>query len=319
MNAKAIIPLALAVVLGLVAAILVRNAIAHKNAANAPATNLVSVVVAKHDLDPGSEIGKDDVIVSKVSADAAAGQVFSDPTQLEGRVLTAPIVKGQAILETLLAPSGTGAGLQALVPPGFRAMTMEVTEFSGVGGMLRPGCHIDVISVMHDDKSGQTVARTILQNVQISAVGHNVSSNPPPATDGSSAPPQNSNAITLLLTPRQSQLLQLALMSSRPWFVLRSTRDGKELPIEGTTMAELRGGEQSEPVADVTPTPNQTIQTQAIAPIPTEDTQPATIKRTVQIIRGTTESQVTFVLPNPRAVTDAPTEQAIPDLSPAVH
>ncbi len=117
MNMKAVIPLVLAVVLGLVAAILVRNAIKHKNQAPTLASNLVTVVVAKQPADPGHQLTKEDVAVSKVPADAAPGQVFSDPNQLVGRVVTTPLVKGQAILETLLAPIGTGAGLQALVPP----------------------------------------------------------------------------------------------------------------------------------------------------------------------------------------------------------
>ena len=49
------------------------------------------------------------------------------------------------------------------------------------------------------------------------------------------------NNITLLCTPKQAQTLQLATMAGRPWFVLRSGSDGKELPLDGTTMAELRG------------------------------------------------------------------------------
>src|SRR4051812_20608156 len=170
MNMKAVIPLFLAMVLGLVAAFMVKNAIAHRTSPQQQATNLVTVVVAKQNVEPGHLIGKDDVVTSKLPADAAPGQIFADPNQLVGRVTTTPLLKGQAILETLLAPSGAGAGLQALVPPGMRAITLEVSEFSGVGGMLTPGSRVDVISIVRDQKSTEAIARTILQNIKIQAV-----------------------------------------------------------------------------------------------------------------------------------------------------
>ena len=108
MNAKAVVPLILAVVLGLVAALLVKNAISRKSSPSNQG-NLVTVVVAKQNIDPGGQLTKEDLVVSKVPADAAPGQVFSDPNQLVGRVATTPLLKGQTILETFLAPTGTAA------------------------------------------------------------------------------------------------------------------------------------------------------------------------------------------------------------------
>jgi pilus assembly protein CpaB len=313
MNVKAMIPLGLAGVLGLVAAVLVRNAIAHKASVSAPATNLVSVVVAKQDIEPGHDLTLEDLSISKVPAETAPGQIFSDPAQLVGRVVTTQLLKDQTILETLLAPTGTGAGLQALVPLGMRAMTLQVNEYSGVGGMLCPGCHIDVISVLNDEKTHESIARTILQDLKISAVGHSFTPNPTPPGPGESAPPP-SNAITVLCTPKQAQVLQLALIAGRPWFVLRSTDDGKELPVEGTTMAELRGdSDQNTAVAEApVALPSRTISTEAAVPV---DAPPAVTKRIVQILRGGAESQVTFIIPVPPAGVSV---DATPDLAPAV-
>jgi pilus assembly protein CpaB len=295
MNAKAIVPLVLAVVLGLVAALLVRNAMTHKT----PITqgNLVTVVVAKQSVEPGRQLAKEDLMVSQVPTDAAPGQVFSDPAQLVGRVPTTSLVKGQAILETLLAPTGTGAGLQSLLPPGMRAMTLEVNEFTGVGGMMTVGCHVDLMGIIKDPKTGDAISRTILQNLKVEAIGRSVSNTPP--ADGQ-APPPPSNAITLLCTPHQAQIIQLALITSRPWFVLRSTRDGQELPLEGTTMAELRDDDNSnESFASAPPPP-----TDGSTPAPPVDTTPfVSNKRTIQIFRGGAESQVTITIAGSRGVT----------------
>ena len=110
MNAKTMIPLGLAVVLGLVAAKLVVSAVQHKPVASTNASNLVTVVVAKRDAAPGTPLGKDDLTTAKVPADAAPGQVFAAADQLVGRVPTTPLVRGQTILEQFLAPAGAGAG-----------------------------------------------------------------------------------------------------------------------------------------------------------------------------------------------------------------
>ena len=301
MNMKAVIPLSLAVILGLVAAILVRNAIARNKSGPSVASNLVTVVVAKGDVEPGKELAKEDLSVSKIPVEAAPGQIFSDPAQLVGRVVTTPLVKGETILESLLAPTGTGSGLQALVPPGMRAITLEINQFSGVGGMLQPGCRVDVLSLLNDNKTHESVSRTILQNIKITAVGRSTSATPPVDANGNPLPPAND--ITLLCTPHQAQVLELAALTGRPWFVLRSMRDGEESPMEGTTLAELRG-DDTQGNNDSAP---QVVQTN-VTPTPTAqptsfDAAPSTIKRTVQVIRGGADSHVTFVLPAPRGIT----------------
>ena len=61
--------------------------------------------------------------------------------------------------------------------------------------------------------------------------------------NGNPLPPAND--ITLLCTPHQAQVLELAALTGRPWFVLRSMRDGEEAPMEGTTLAELRGDDDA--------------------------------------------------------------------------
>jgi pilus assembly protein CpaB len=226
-----------------------------------------------------------------------------------GRVVTTPLVKGQAILETLLAPSGTGSGLQSLIPPGMRAMTLEVSEYTGVGGMMTPGCHLDLIGIVKDPKTGESISRTILQNLKVQAIGHNVSSTPP--ADGTPPPP--SNALTLLCTPHQAQIIQLALITGRPWFVMRATKDGQELPLEGTTMAELRDGDNSDSYAAVPAQPTDGTTATTTPPV-VDTTSYMPSKRTVQIFRGGTESTVTITVAGSRGVTaGADTSPAVPN------
>jgi pilus assembly protein CpaB len=336
MNTKALVPLSLAVVLGLTAALMVRAAMSHKQAVVTNPGNLVTVAVAKLDADPGHVLTIDDLTTARLPADALPAGVFSDPAQLVGRVATATVVKGQTILETMLAPNGSAGGLAAVVPPGLRAVTLEVSEFSGVGGMLEPGCRVDILSVMGDAAKKGSVARTILQNIKVTACGRNIV--PPRPVAGQPAPPP-SNSVTLLVTPKQAQILQLASNTGRPCLVLRSSREKPdELSLDSTTLAELQGnptdgadpiGEQPAVATDQTaqqpaiPTTNPTAAT-ATAATPGDAAPaaiPAMIRRTVTVFNGDTESRVSVMVPNPRAmVIDSNVDGfATPAITPDAH
>jgi len=293
MNMKTVIPLGLAVILGLIAAVLVRNAIAHRSSASPNNSNLVSVVVASQDVDPGTALTKEQLVVAKVPAEIAPGHVFSDPNQLVGRVVTSPLAKGQTLMETLLASSGSGAGLQALIPPGMRALTLEVNEFSSVGGFIEPGCRVDLISTLNDPKTHEVCSKTILQNIKVTAIGRSVTA-PKPAEGQPAAPP--SNSVTLLVTPKQAQTLELACTQGRPWLALRSFRDNTEARLEPTPASMLRDDVQDSGETAIT---NQTPGSKNwLTPV----ADPTTIRRTVTFIKNGVESQVTFAVPAPASV-----------------
>lgn len=313
MNMKTVIPLGLAIVLGLVAAILVRNTISHHNSAATSNSNMVAVVVAKGDVEPGKALDKEDLVIARVPAEIAPGHVFSDPNQLVGRVVISPLSKGQTIMESLLAVAGTGSGLQALIPPGMRAVTLEVSEFSSVGGMLEPGCRVDLVSTMNDPKVHEAMAKTVLQNVKITAIGRSMS--PPHPVDGQPMPPPSNN-VTLLLTPKQVQTLELAQMSSRPWLVLRSSRDNVEQQLEPTPLAMLRGEPAADGVdnsAQIQPTAGPATPINPFQPVDQVIEQaPTTIKRTVIFIHGGVETTQTIMVPAPRTDTAATVDQLKP-------
>lgn len=299
MNTKRIIPLALALVLGLISARMVVKIIQSKSvaqAANGP--KLVKVVVAARDLPAGEDLTNDDVTAGEIVADSAPGTTFADPGELVGRVPAAPLVKGQAILESLLAPKGSGSGLQALIPTGMRAVTIEVNEFSGVAGYITPGCRVDIVQPLHDTSSNETVDRSIAQDVLVTAVG----TRPVLGQD-----PQAGHSVTLLVTPRQGQLIDLATSNGRPRLLLRNARDAGRDEPPGVALSDLMGR-----IEKTTPSPEAE---KAMAPTPGVDpfapaTQPSVATHDrwkIRVITAGTPSVVDLSLPHvqaPSTVTD---------------
>ncbi|HEX8524765.1 MAG TPA: Flp pilus assembly protein CpaB [Tepidisphaeraceae bacterium] len=303
MNWKTWVPLALAIVLGVVAAKVARDMVKQNRPAPTQTVKLSKVIVAKADIMPGHEIKAEDLADAQVSTENVPAGSFNDVQQLVGRVAEMRMVKSQPVLEASLAPQGAGAGLQALIPKGMRAITMEVNEFSGVAGLLAPGCRVDVMATIQGD--GKQMARTIVQNVKVTAVGQRMvmAAKEGPEDKSAGAPPEITRSVTLLASLKEAEAIELATSTGRPRLVLRSTRDEDVAKSEGITVGELCGNKESsggfwanalKAIGSAKPStqPSNAQQQTAVAAAPA--TQPSIPKHIVRIFRAGSESSVSL-------------------------
>src|SRR5271156_5455072 len=100
MNVKKAMPLVLAVVLGIVAMVMARRLLKPPGPSKGP-SNMTPVVVATRDVPPGKELTAEDLSAADVPSSVVPAKAFTTPADLIGRVPTSPLVKGQAVLETL--------------------------------------------------------------------------------------------------------------------------------------------------------------------------------------------------------------------------
>src|SRR5262249_40087279 len=153
--------------------------------------------VAKRELPPGKELAPEDLAIGMISTENAPEHIFTNQADLQGRSTNTVIVRGQPIIDAVLAPQGAGTGLQALVPEGMRSITIEVSQYTGMIGLIHPGCRVDVVATFTDDQRNDTTTRTIVQNVPVQAVGPRLVT--PQATDDQ---PDKSRSVTLLVSPK---------------------------------------------------------------------------------------------------------------------
>lgn len=308
MKVKTWIPLVLAVVLGLLALKFTRDAMS--KGGKGDDGKFVSTVTAAHDIAPGQAITPADLSTAKVETTAFATGAFKTPAEVVDRVALSGLVKGQSVLESTLAPKGTAAGVQALIEPGMRAITIQVNEFSGLGGLVSPGAHVDVIAVIRNDDNKGSTSRTIVQNVEIRAVGRKVTGDATAADPNlpAGAPAPYPTNVTVLVTPAQAEAIQLASVGGTPWLSLRNSKDSKEFASEGTTVADLRGDkyfrdEQDTKLAGKSGSDNKNTEL-AVDPFSPDKGSAfrASRVRTVTFIRGTKEQTVTVeAAPTPPA------------------
>lgn len=312
MNWKTWIPLALAIVLGLVAAKVAKDAL-NKDKKPVAHGNLQDIVVTAADLPPGHEIQPADVTIGHVSPDCVPESGgFNNISAVLGRTVKEEMVKGQEIVEPLLADTGAGSGLEALVPQGLRAITIEVNEFSGLANLVAPGCHVDVVATIQPSNGEEMVSRTIVQDVKVTAVGQRVTRNIDPHDDAQAQQQQQAfRSVTLLTTPQEAEAIQLANTVGRPWLLLRGGKDDAKVETSGITLASLRGKgaaiDHKDPfIAVSNPMPT------SISPTTRPGDQVALNTRTVQVIRGGNESTVAIPLPTPgdNVITDTSSDTA---------
>jgi pilus assembly protein CpaB len=254
MNSKAMVPLVVALCLGTVAAFVGRNMIARGRQRGEATVGMTRAVVAATELTPGAVIREADISVRDVpSVGLPPGLAFSDARDVVGRVVSTQVVKEQIVLATLLAPKNAGGGLQALVPVGMRAVTLEVNEVSGLAGLLTPGARVDVVQTIGagGEVSASKVARSIVENVRVLAVGRRTAVAAPVPGAGSESDSGLAKSVTLLATAEQAHALDLASTLGVPRLVLRNGTDERLTGGTGVTLSELLGNGAARPTGSV--------------------------------------------------------------------
>jgi len=237
-NLKALGLLLIALILGVAAAVYATGLVTRQSGI---ASN--KVVVAAFDIELGSRINPQML----TSVDWPSGSVptgtFGDVKDLQDRVVKVGVLRGEAVLEGKLAPVGTQGGLSAVIAAGKRAMTVRVNDVVGVAGFALPGNYVDVMVNAQQDKGkneeGRQISKTVLEHVLVLAVAQEAGRD--------DTKPKVVSAVTLELSPEDSEKLDLARNVGTLSLVLRNQIDKATVATAGITKSELFGEKEISP------------------------------------------------------------------------
>jgi pilus assembly protein CpaB len=288
-----------ALIFGVLAAVSVSK---YLSSAQAYTKNLNKVAVAKVAIPIGSKIIPEQIMVVQFPKESTPDGAFDTPEKLAGRVAVMNIAAREPITESRLAPEGTAAGLSAIIPEGYRAMTVKVDDAAGISGFIMPGTLVDVVVVI-DPREGSgmqdPISKIVLQNIKVLANGQNIDK-PKDEREANSV-----KAVTLQVTPEQAEKLALASSEGKLQLVMRSQIDQGDEQTPGVNKRGLLTGEkatvapepgslkseqpktESKPVHRVSVSAPKPVQTAAPAPQPTPRTQ-------VEMIEGAKKRNVEF-------------------------
>jgi pilus assembly protein CpaB len=264
MKVGRIVVLAVAVVAGLLAALLALNMTRQpaRVVVNAPAPaapppfQTADVLVAAQDIEIGKTIEEPMVKWEQWPAAGISEKLITqqkDPEGLKkavGAIARSPILAGEPISDTKLIRADSGI-VSAMLPQGMRAVAIRISADTSAGGLIQPNDRVDVIMSRPDPNSAAGgpagfVTETILSNVRVLAIDQTLDNK---AVVGQTA--------TLELTPKQAEILTVGQqISDRLALSLRSFADsGNAGPdadylVDGTKPADsvtiVRGGRSRE-------------------------------------------------------------------------
>lgn len=236
-NKRFFIVLVGALIFGVLAAVSVSK---YLSSAQAYTKNLNKIVVAKVAIPLGSKIIPEQLTVVQFPKESTPDGAFEAPEKLAGRVAVMNIAPREPVTESRLAPEGTAAGLSAVIPEGYRAMTVKVDDAAGISGFIQPGTLVDVVVVI-DPREGSgmqdPVSKIVLQNIKVLANGQNIDK-PKDEREANSV-----KAVTLQVTPEQAEKLALAANEGKLQLVMRNQVDQGDEQTQGVNKRTLLTGE----------------------------------------------------------------------------
>jgi pilus assembly protein CpaB len=232
MDVKKIALLVGALLVAAVTAVMAKNMFTGASAPQAEAAAVPSgpkILVAKKALPVGTIVDADSFTYQPwpeelvQNAYYQEGQPDSDMSKLMGTVVRNAVTAGQPLTRgTLVGPEDRGF-LAAALGPGMRAVTVPVTNSTGVAGFVFPGDRVDIVLTQEVTGEGPAlkVSETIIRNVRVLATDQRFDSK---GEDGKTVVQTFSN-VTLEATPRIAEKIAVAQNVGTLSLSLRSLAD----------------------------------------------------------------------------------------------
>jgi pilus assembly protein CpaB len=223
-----------------------------QRASSVKSVTLDEIVVAKERLPLGTRLQANQLRLVEWPSGSKLPGAYSRIEDCVGRAMITEVVTNEPILEEKLAPKEAGAGLPVAIPEGMRAVSVRVDDVVSVAGFAMPGTMVDVLVTgeMQSTTGGNSITRTILEDVRVLAAGQQVEQD----KDGK---PQTVAVVTLLVDPEQADVLTMASTEGKIHLALRNTIDSKVV----NPAPVLRSALFSEAKAKASPSPRKVVVT----------------------------------------------------------
>ena len=247
----------------------------------------ITVVTAKTSIPERTLIKEEMLSIVTMPSNKVPNGALMRTTDLVGRPTRVAINQGEIITTQKVFASILDMGLSGRIPPECRAITVGISDVTGVAGFAQPGDYVDVMLVSSQVENNKVVSEMILQNVLLLAINKQVENQ-------SNAPAQNSanknqNAgnqpkvtgspamATMALMPEDALKLAAKAQLGQIYLVLRPYRPSNGISDDTYYSVTKASGKMP-----VTPPPAGTIP-------PGEDIENSPTAN-VQVIRGTTST-----------------------------
>ena len=146
--------------------------------------NTIHVVVAKQDIAPKTIIKESMVEVREVPASMVSDDAVREVSDIINKPAKVEILKDDIISTRKVLMDITMAGFTGDIPPECRAISIAITDVTGVAGFAKPGDYVDVMLIAKGDE--KMTGRIVLQDVLLLAINKTAEQKQKAVGDGSS-------------------------------------------------------------------------------------------------------------------------------------
>ena len=192
--------------------------------------NKVSVVVAVSDLPLYTVITADMVQYKDIAESSVHPNAQTDISAVIGTTTLANIASGEVIMSNhVMTQDQLDGGLALIMDNGTRAMTVGVSNITGISYLMKVGNHVDIIIVTKElDRAfsatgvdeRRNVAAVMFEDIEILALDQHLAG-APKNSDGA----YEYGTVTLSLTPEQTAQVALASEEGHLYLALRPQQD----------------------------------------------------------------------------------------------
>lgn len=274
LSAKGLVVIAL--VLSFVTALLIYGYLG--NLATRATQDSVPVVVAKVNISPKTRITAEMVQQAMVPADYVQPGAMTELTKVVGVVAREQIIANEQVTQRRLLLEGKSVGFTGIIPRDKRAVTVGVTEVTGVAGFVKAGDYVDVVITFDKGEVGENISKVVLQNLQVLAANRDAEAGVADTAKDKTA--LKTNTVTLAVTPNEATQLTLGEEKGKIRLALRPYLPGDELVVVNAVTPKDLVGVHASPVQN---------QGSAAAPAPAAPAPTASHDSGsgIQVIRGT--------------------------------
>lgn len=231
-----------------------------------------------------------------------AEMVVADETGealLAGGVARQPLPKGMPIARSAVVQPGDRGFLAAVLPQGKRAISIPITEVSGVSGFALPGDRVDVILTYSvtaeflNEKRDIHASETVARNLRVLALDQRTSQEPDDKLSGQTV----ADTVTLEVSPAEAETITLATTLGTLSLALNSVRDGGDAVAEGPDSEPLERikGRMAKPVAAAPQAMTLDSEVTTLLNRRNDDTVAQRLRAVpVQVVRGRKSSLVAY-------------------------
>lgn len=199
-----------------------------------------AVLVATHDMPIGTMLRQSDLKRVNYPERSIPKGILSDPKDAVNRVLLVALNNNEPVISTKLSAATTTEGMASTIEPGMRAVSVAITDSTGVAGMVVPNSHVDVLFT-RPGTMAEAVTSTILENVRVLSTGRQL-----PTGEKADTRTPRSPVVTLVMSPAEAQKLELAKNQGKISLSLRNPLDTSRAAQASPITTEILDPNQSQ-------------------------------------------------------------------------